>query len=173
LVRLMPHPRIPGNRSCKGVHCAATLPALEAAASSLSITCRQPALKLARCLRMHVVIFAMSGICEPHRRNASPVHICCASALKAKLEEAESADMETARAKIMPTLRVVLLHREIIFRLLSGRSVRPLFLGYTLSRRNDSYRDFRHTDAGCSKLLPMRPPGGSIFQRADANGRET
>jgi hypothetical protein len=122
---------------------------------------------------MHVVILAMSGISELHRRNASPVHICCASALNAKLEEAESADMETARAMITPTLRVVLLHREIIFRLLFGRSMRPLFLGYTQSRRNDPYRDLRHTDAGNSKLLPTHPPGGSIFQRADANGRET
>jgi hypothetical protein len=127
---------------------------------------------------MHVVIFAMSGISELQRRNASPVHICCASALKAKLEEAESPDMETARAMIMPTLRVVLVLGEIIFRLLLGRSMRPLFLGYTflgytLSRRNDPYRDFRHTDAGHSKLLPTLPPGGSISQRADANGRET
>jgi hypothetical protein len=122
---------------------------------------------------MHVVIFAMSGISELQRRNASPVHICCASALKAKLEEAESADMETARAMITPTLRAVLVLGEIIFRLLLGRSMRPLFLGYTLSRRNDPYRDFRHTDAGHSKLLPTHSPGGSIFQRADANGRET
>src|SRR4030088_3462889 len=111
----MPHPRIPGSRSCKGVHCAATLLALEAAASSLSITWRQPTLRLARCLRMHAVIFAMSGNSELHRRNRSPVHICCASALKAKLEDVESTDMETARATITPILRVVLVYCEIIF----------------------------------------------------------
>jgi hypothetical protein len=39
---------------------------------------------------MQAVIFGMSGISELHSRNASPVHICCASALKAKPEVDDS-----------------------------------------------------------------------------------
>ena len=35
---------------------------------------------------MHAVIFGMLGISDEHRRKASPVHCCCASAEKAKLE---------------------------------------------------------------------------------------
>ncbi len=41
---------------------------------------------------MQAVIAGMLGISELHRRNASPVHICCASALKAKLEVDDSAE---------------------------------------------------------------------------------
>ena len=55
------------------------------AARSLSITERQPALKLGAMLIMQAVIFGMFGISLLHRRKASPVHCCCASALKAKL----------------------------------------------------------------------------------------
>src|ERR1700720_763 len=63
---------------------AATL-LLAWAARSRSITVRQPVLSSALCLNMQAVIFGTSGISELHSRNASPVHICCASALKAKL----------------------------------------------------------------------------------------
>jgi hypothetical protein len=41
-------------------------------------------------------MFGMFGISELQRRNASPVHICWASALKAKLEVEEIAEIETA-----------------------------------------------------------------------------
>ena len=66
------------------------------------MTVRQPVLRSARCLYMQAVIFGMFGISSLHRRNASPVHICCASALKAKLEVDDSAEMETANASIKP-----------------------------------------------------------------------
>jgi hypothetical protein len=42
-------------------------------AASRSITVLQPALRLARFLTMHPVIFGMFGISELHKRNASPV----------------------------------------------------------------------------------------------------
>ena len=68
----------------------------------LSITARQPALKSERCLIMQAVIFGMLGISDEHRRKASPVHICCASAEKAKLELVEA--IETMAA--MPRARL-------------------------------------------------------------------
>ena len=46
---------------------------------------------------MQAVIFGMFGISELHRRNASPVHICCASALKAKLDVDDSAEKDAAK----------------------------------------------------------------------------
>ena len=72
-------------------------------ARSLSITARQPALRSERCFIMHAVIFGMLGISEEHRRKASPVHCCCASAEKAKLEVV--ATIETMAAK--PRARLV------------------------------------------------------------------
>lgn len=51
--------------------------------ASRSITVRQPVLRLARFLTMQAVILGMSGISELQSRSASPVHICCASGLKA------------------------------------------------------------------------------------------
>ena len=48
------------------------------------MTPRQPTLRSARCFTMQAVIFGMFGISELQRRNASPVHCCCASELKAK-----------------------------------------------------------------------------------------
>ena len=69
----------------------------------LSITARQPALRSERCLIMHAVIFGMLGISAEHRRKASPVHICCASDEKAKLELVET--IETMAAK--PRARLV------------------------------------------------------------------
>ena len=69
----------------------------------LSITARQPALRSERCLIMHAVIFGMLGISAEHRRKASPVHICCASDEKAKLEVVEA--IETMAAK--PRARLV------------------------------------------------------------------
>jgi hypothetical protein len=42
------------------------------------------------------------------------VHICCASALKAKLELDESAEKETAKATTRPAWRIVLLRDAVI-----------------------------------------------------------
>jgi hypothetical protein len=60
------------------------------------------------------VIFGMFGISELQRRNASPVHICCASALKAKLEVDDSADTETAKASTKPAWRRVLVKEAVM-----------------------------------------------------------
>ena len=51
------------------------------AAKSRSNTARQPALRSLRCLTMQAVIFGILGISAEHSRNASPVHICCASSV--------------------------------------------------------------------------------------------
>src|ERR1700744_801420 len=85
---------------------AATL--LDCSAKVLSITVRQPALSSERCFTMQAVIFGILGISELQRRNASPVHICCASALKAKLAVDDSVDTETAKASTKPAWRNVL-----------------------------------------------------------------
>src|SRR5277367_6474720 len=81
---------------------------------SRSITVRQPLLSSVRCLNMQAVIFGMFGISELHRRKASLVHICCASALKAKLWLDENADSEVARARIKPAWRTVLVKDAVI-----------------------------------------------------------
>ena len=86
-------------------YCEASLPDFWAAISR-SITVRQPVLRSARCLNMQAVIFGMFGISELHRRNASPVHIDWASALKAKLEVDETAEQ-------MVQVSVFLLYAEV------------------------------------------------------------
>src|SRR4029079_5145536 len=88
-------------------YCAASLPDFWAA-SSRSITPRQPVLRSARCLIMQDVIFGILGISELQKRNASPVHCCCASALKAKLAVDETAQNEAVKASAKLTLRTVL-----------------------------------------------------------------
>src|SRR5207302_9420425 len=92
---------------------AATLPAW--AARSRSITARQPLERLARCFIMQAVIFEMFGISELQRRNASPVHICWASALKAKPDVEVTAENEAATASTKPALRTVLVKKADIF----------------------------------------------------------
>jgi hypothetical protein len=57
----------------------------------------------------------MFGISELQRRNASPVHICCASGLKAKLELDDSAENETANASTKPAWRIALVKEAVIF----------------------------------------------------------
>ena len=70
------------------------------------MTARQGGLRSARCLIMQAVIFGMLGISELHRRNASPEHICCASALKAKLSVDEITEQEAAKASAKLALRM-------------------------------------------------------------------
>src|SRR6267378_1704640 len=94
------------------VYFEATLPAC--AAASLSITARHPELRLERFLTMQAVMRGMLGISELHRRNASPVHICCASALKAKLADEDNAEKEAATARAKPAWRIVRLTNEVI-----------------------------------------------------------
>src|SRR6202041_2019714 len=88
---------------------------LDCWAMSLSITALQPALRLVRCLTMQAVMAGMFGISEAQRRNASPVHICWASALKAKLDVDDRAETETANASIKPAWRMVLVRDAVIF----------------------------------------------------------
>jgi hypothetical protein len=64
---------------------------------------------------MQAVIFGMFGISELHSRNASLVHIDCASALKAKLEVEASAENEVANASTKPAWRSVLVKDAVIF----------------------------------------------------------
>jgi len=66
------------------------------------MTARQPLESSPRCLNMQAVIAGMLGMSELQKRNASVVHICCASALKAKLGCDDSADIDTAKASTAP-----------------------------------------------------------------------
>jgi hypothetical protein len=94
-------------------HCSATTFLLPLARSR-SITARQPPESSERCLYMQAVIFGISGISELQRRKASPVHICCASELKAKLAEEDSADIETAMTNAKLTLQTALVIETLI-----------------------------------------------------------
>jgi hypothetical protein len=64
---------------------------------------------------MQAVIFGMFGISELQRRNASPVHCCCASELKAKLAVDETAAKEVVKASTKLTLRTVVKKAAVIF----------------------------------------------------------
>ena len=85
---------------------------------------------------MQAVIFGMLGISELHSRNASPVHICCASALKAKLEVDDSAEIETANASIKPALRIVWLREVVIFGSLSAAGGGALLMVKSCQKRD-------------------------------------
>ena len=82
-------------------------------ARSLSITARQPALRSERCFIMHAVIFGTLGISEEHRRKASPVHICCASDEKAKLDVVETIETIAAKPKARLVSRILLV-RDLV-----------------------------------------------------------
>ena len=92
------------------------------------MTPRQPTLRSARCLIMQAVIFGIFGISELQRRNASPVHCCCASELKAKLAVEETAENEAAKASAKVILRAVLVKKCGHFRLPLARLVGPLLM---------------------------------------------
>jgi hypothetical protein len=66
-------------------------------------------------LIMQEVIAGILGISELHRRNASPVHIDCASALKAKPEVDVTAEIEAAKTSAKPALRMVLVKVAVMF----------------------------------------------------------
>jgi hypothetical protein len=86
---------------------------LDCCARSLSITVLHPALKLARCLSMHAVTAETFGMAELQSRKASPVHICCASELKAK-PEVDAAQRPAAKATVNPAWRNLFRENEII-----------------------------------------------------------
>ena len=88
---------------CSGVLARAAVPSIS------SITARHPGLTFALFRRMQEVIREMLGISELHRRMASLMHICCARALKAKLDDDVTIDSASARPAVRLTLRMVML----------------------------------------------------------------
>ena len=77
---------------------------------------------------MQAVIFGMFGISELQRRNASPVHIDWASALKAKPEVEVTAENEAAMASAKPALRTVFV-KKIGATLVTPRAGESLICG--------------------------------------------
>ena len=66
-------------------------------------------------LRMQAVILAIFGISELQRRKASPVHICRALELKAKLDKVVTVEMESARPSVKPIVRMVLMRVAVMW----------------------------------------------------------
>src|ERR1700694_70784 len=97
-----------------------------------------------RCFTMQAVMRGMSGISELHRRNASPVHICRASALKAKPEVDTSAENETANAATKPAWRIVLVKEAGIFGSHWPCSAGPLVVRRTLPHLHRPDCDVHH-----------------------------
>jgi hypothetical protein len=64
---------------------------------------------------MHAVIFGMLGISAEQRRKASPVHICCASAEKAKLALVEAIETMAAKPRARLVSRILLVN-DLVFR---------------------------------------------------------
>src|SRR5882724_3112904 len=116
----------PKDRSWDQSVAATFLPCLD---RSRSITVRQPALSCVRCLIMQAVIAGMLGISELQRRNASPVHICCASELNAKLWLDDSAETDTAKANTRPAWRILRVKDAFIFGSHWHRSAGPFLMG--------------------------------------------
>jgi hypothetical protein len=87
----------------------------------------------------------MFGMSELHRRNASPVHICCASALKAKLSRDDSADTETAKASIKAAWRSLRVKEVAMFGSYRHRGLRgPFRDGLSMRRDNRGDCDDHH-----------------------------
>jgi hypothetical protein len=55
---------------------------------------------------MQAVMRGMLGISELHQRKASPLHICCASIVKAKPELADNVETDIANASAKPARRI-------------------------------------------------------------------
>jgi hypothetical protein len=55
---------------------------------------------------MQAVMRGILGISELHRRKASPLHICCASTVKAKPELDDSAETDIATVSAKPARRI-------------------------------------------------------------------
>ena len=83
-------------------------------------------------MNMQAVMAETFGMSELHRRNASPVHICCASALKAKLELDDNAEKETAKASTKPAWRMVLVKDAVMVGSLWPGSAGAFLMGSTL-----------------------------------------
>jgi hypothetical protein len=64
---------------------------------------------------MQAVMAEMLAMSELQSRNAPPVHICCASALKAK-PDVDTAQRPMATASANPVRRIVLCESEVVGR---------------------------------------------------------
>jgi hypothetical protein len=95
-------------------------------------------------LIMQAVIAGMFGISELQRRNASPVHICCSSELKAKLWLVDSAETETANASTKPAWRILRVKDAFIFGSHWHREAGPLLMGTNMRLTPHSGCDDRH-----------------------------
>jgi hypothetical protein len=108
---------------------------------------------------MHAVMAGMLGISELHRRNASLVHICCASALKAKLALDDSAEKETAKAATNPARRSVLERNAVIVGSHWPGSAGPVSDALTLPQRHRRDCDVGHTAEFGSAATAFRGRG--------------
>ena len=106
--------RVHRRRTSHGKDHSVSATFLDCLARSRSITERQPLLSSERCFIMQAVIFGTFGISELQRRNASLVHICCASALNAKLGLDDKAETEAAKANTKPAWRILLVKEAFI-----------------------------------------------------------
>jgi len=98
----------------------------------------------------------MLGISALHRRNASPEHICCASALKAKLDVDETADREAAKARAKLTLQTLLLKKAVTVGP-HWPGAGPLFDVPTLCRIRFADCDVRHSAGGAKFCWSAQP----------------
>src|SRR6266404_27643 len=87
---------------------------------------------------MQAVIAGILGISELHKRNASPVHICCASELNAKLWLDERAETETAKASTKPAWRSLLVKDAFISGSHWHREAGPFLMGTRCAYRTAS-----------------------------------
>jgi hypothetical protein len=85
---------------------------------------------------MQEVIAGMFGMSELHSRNASPVHICWASALKAKLSPDDSADMERATASNKLAWRSLRVKEAVMFGSRRHRCLRARLVMAHVARRH-------------------------------------
>jgi hypothetical protein len=93
---------------------------------------------------MQVVIFETLGISELQRRIASPVHICCASALKAKLE-VDGAQKEAAKANVKPVWRIILMLSLVMVGSLYPPRMRPGVDAWIMPERERADCDAPHS----------------------------
>lgn len=75
------------------------------------------------------------GISELHQRKASPLHICCASIVKAKPALADNVEIDIANVSAKPARRIARLRKVVMLAPISAaaRGAR-LMLEYALSR---------------------------------------
>src|SRR5262245_38818025 len=93
---------------------------------------------------MQAVILGMFGISELQRRNASPVHICRASAVSAKLWLDDNAETEAVKASTKPAWRSLLMKDAVMFGSHWHREAGPFLMRATMRRMPLCHREDRH-----------------------------